>query len=62
MSEKDRLSADTWDKSVPVTAASATKPGRWVARIMRMPSATRARFSGVRVIMSDTVPRAATSV
>ena len=62
MSENDRPSAVMVARSARASAASAMKPGRAVARMWAMPSATSARFSGVSGIMSDTVPSAATSV
>ena len=61
-SEKGSMSASMRERSVPATAASATMPGRSVWRMRAMPSATSARFSRVRFIMSEMVPRVATSV
>ena len=62
MSEKESESAVMVERSVRASAARAMYPGRVVARICAMPSATSARFSRVSCIMSETVPSAATSV
>jgi hypothetical protein len=62
MSENGRLSAVTVERSVPELAARATMPGRSVFLMRSRPSVTSALFSPHRSIMSEIVPRVATSV
>ena len=62
MMENGSESAVAWEISMFAVAASAAMPGRGLAFIRAMPSATRARFSPCSSIMSESVPSMATSV
>ena len=62
MIENGSESDVTCERSTPAVAARATMPGRRVLRRQLTPSATSARFSALRSIMSEIVPRQATSV
>ena len=62
MSENGSWSAVTVVMSRWAVAARATMPGRRVSLMCSMPSATRALFSSSSSIMSEMVPRVATSV